>query len=162
MQDNGVDMSRVSISRSYAVLVGLEAYVKTRRKFKHGVVHAKEAETKVLHPEEHARKKEEEKDKSKSAERERQILAHKAAREEAEKKEQSWRHRIWKRLSISSSRGGSGSDGKDDLAGKGREEAKDNKRSKWLSKPGQDVESAIPPSSTREDMEKRDSPAAAT
>lgn len=146
----------MSISRSYAVLVGLEAYVKTRRKFKHGVEHVKEAETKVVHPEEHARKKEAEKDKSKSAERERQILAHKAAREEAEKKEQSWRHRIWKRLSISSSRD------KDDPAGKGREEAKENKKSKWLSKTGQDVESAIPPSGTREDMEKRDSPATAT
>lgn len=148
-------MSRVSISRSYAVLVGLEAYVKTRRKFKHGVIHVKEAETKVVHPEEHARKKEEEKDKSKSAEKERQILAHKAAREEAEKKEQSWRHRMWKRLS----RGGSD---KDDLARKGREEAKEQKRSKWLSKTGQDVESAIPPAGTRDGMEKRDSPAAAT
>jgi hypothetical protein len=66
MQDNGVDMSRVSISRSYAVLVGLEAYVKTRRKFKHGVSHVKEVETKVVHPEEHKRMKEEQKDKSKS------------------------------------------------------------------------------------------------
>jgi hypothetical protein len=30
LRDEGVDMSRVSISRSYAVLVGLEAYVRTR------------------------------------------------------------------------------------------------------------------------------------
>ncbi|KAL5470074.1 hypothetical protein PMIN07_002072 [Paraphaeosphaeria minitans] len=48
MRDNGVDMSRVSISRSYAVLVGLEMYVKTRRKVKHGVEHAHNAEIKVM------------------------------------------------------------------------------------------------------------------
>jgi hypothetical protein len=143
MQDNGVDMSRVSISRSYAVLVGLEAYVKTRRKFKHGVTHVKEVETRVVHPEEHKRMKEEQKDKSKSAERERQILAHKAEREEAERKEQSWRRRMWKRLS----RGGSE---KDDLTPKQREDAKEQKKDKWLSKSGQDVESAIPPSGARD------------
>jgi len=48
LKDNGVDMSRVSISRSYAVLVGLETYVKTRRKVKHGVEHVSNAETKVM------------------------------------------------------------------------------------------------------------------
>jgi hypothetical protein len=146
LQDSGVDMSRVSISRSYAVLVGLEAYVKTRRKFKNGVEHVKETETKIMHPEEHARKKEEEMDKSKSAERERQILAHNAEKQEAEKKEQSWRRRVWKRLSISHG-------GKDE-ASKKREDAKEQKKSKWLSKSGQDVESAIPPDGTRAEMEK--------
>jgi phage protein D len=127
MQENGVDMSRVSISRSYAVLVGLEAYVKTRRKFKHGVAHVKEAETKVMHPEEHQRMIEEQKDKSKSAEKERQLLAQTAEKEEAEKKEQS---------------------------AKEREDAKEQKKSKWLSKSGQDVESAIPPAGTRDKLEK--------
>lgn len=48
LKDNGVDMSHVSISRSYAVLVGLEAYVKTRKKIKHGVEHAHDAETKIM------------------------------------------------------------------------------------------------------------------
>jgi hypothetical protein len=152
LQDNGVDMSRVSISRSYAVLVGLEAYVKTRKKLKHGVEHVKEAETKVVHPEEHKRKVEEQKDKSKSAEKERQILAHKAEKEEAEKKEQSWRRRMWKRIS----RGGSE---KDDLSPKERKDAKEQKQRKFLSKSGQDVESAIPPDGRRDTMEKRDGPA---
>jgi hypothetical protein len=156
LQDNGVDMSRVSISRSYAVLVGLEAYVKTRRKFKNGVGHVKETETKIMHPEEHKRKVEEQMDKSKSAERERQILAHKAEKEEAEKKEQSWRRRMWKRLSLS--RGG----GKDELTPKEREDARDQKKSKWLSKPGQDVESAIPPGGTRDKLEKRHGESPAT
>jgi hypothetical protein len=152
LQDNGVDMSRVSISRSYAVLVGLEAYVKTRKKLKHGVEHVKEAETKVVHPEEHKRKVEEQKDKSKSAEKERQILAHKAEKEEAEKKEQSWRRRMWKRIS----RGGSE---KDDLSSKERKDAKEQKQRKFLSKSGQDVESAIPPDGRRDTVEKRDGPA---
>jgi hypothetical protein len=134
MQENGVDMSRVSISRSYAVLVGLEAYVKTRRKIKHGVGHVKDAETKVMHPEEHKRMIEEQKDKSQSAEKERQILAHK----EAQQKEQSWRRRMWKRLS----RGGSEKDERDD--------AKEQKKEKWLSKSGQDVESAIAPEGRRD------------
>jgi hypothetical protein len=139
MQENGVDMSRVSISRSYAVLVGLETYVKTRRKIKHGVGHAKEAETKVMHPEEHQRKLEEQKDKSKSAEKERQILAHK----EAEQKEQSWRRRMLKRLSLSS-----GDKGKS--TPKQQEDAKGQNA---LSKPGLDVEDGIAPEGKRDRLE---------
>ncbi|KAJ4372489.1 hypothetical protein N0V83_004263 [Neocucurbitaria cava] len=140
LQDNGVDMSRVSISRSYAVLVGLEAYVKTRKKLKHGVGHVKDTETKVMHPEKHKRKVEEEKDKSKSAEKERQLLAHKAE----ERKEKSLPRRIWNRLSRSSEKG--------ELSPKEREDAKKEKEKKWLSKSGQDVESAIAPEGKR-DME---------
>ena len=145
LQDNGVDMSRVSISRSYAVLVGLEAYVKTRKKFKHGVGHVKDTETKVMHPDEHKRKVEEQKDKSKSAEKERQLLAHKAEKEAAERKDKSLPRRIWNRLS----RGGAE---KEEVTSKEREEAKEQKRKKWLSKSGQDVESSIPPEGKR-DME---------
>jgi hypothetical protein len=130
-------------------LVGLEMYVKTRRKIKHGVEHVKEAETKVMHPEEYKRKMEEQRDKSKSAERERQILAYKAAKEEAERKEQSWRRRVWKRL-------GHVGHEKDELKMKQRDDAKEHKRNKWLSKPGQDVESAIPPDGRRDELEKRD------
>ncbi|KAI4948678.1 hypothetical protein J4E86_008026 [Alternaria arbusti] len=142
MKENGVDMSRVSISRSYAVLVGLEAYVKTRKKFKHGVEHVKEAETKVVHPEEYERKVEEQKDKSESAQRERQLLAQEAERKEAEKKQTSLGRRIWKRLSRD--RGENG-----DLTPKEREAAK-QKRKKWLSKSGEDVEDGIAPDGRRE------------
>jgi hypothetical protein len=100
-----------------------------------------------MHPEEHQRMIEEQKDKSKSAEKERQLLAQTAEREEAAKKEQSWRRRMWKRIS----RGGSD---KDELSAKEREDAKEQKKSKWLSKSGQDVESAIPPAGTRDKLEK--------
>ena len=146
MKENGVDMSRVSISRSYAVLVGLEAYVKTRRKFKHGVEHVKEAEEKMVHPEEHERKVEEQKDKSESAKKERQLLAQEAERQEAEKKQTSFSRRIWKRLS----RGGCE---KDDLIAKEREGAK-QKRKKWLSKSGEDIEDGIAPDGHRDAMGK--------
>ena len=143
-------MSRVSISRSYAVLVGLEMYVKTRRKFKHGVGHVKDTEIKVLHPEEHERKLEEQRDKSESAEKERQLLAQKAEQEAAEKKEKSLPRRIWKRLSRAGGGGGSGGE-------KEREEAKEQKKQKWLSKPGEDVEDAIPPEGKRDKLDARES-----
>jgi hypothetical protein len=142
MKENGVDMSRVSISRSYAVLVGLEAYVKTRKKIKHGVEHVKETETKVVHPEIYEQKIEEQKDKSKSAQRERELLAQKQEKAEAEKKQSSLGRRIWKRLS----RGGSE---KDDLTPKEQEGAKEKKK-KWLSKTGEDVEDGIAPEGQRD------------
>lgn len=147
MNENGVDMSHVSISRSYAVLVGLEAYVKTRRKVKHGIGHAKDVETKLVHPEEHKRKLEEDKDKSKSAERERQLLAEVAERKEAEKKDKSLPHRLWNRLSR-----GTAERDKGELSRNEREGAKEQKRKKWLSKSGEDVESSIPPEGKRETM----------
>lgn len=139
LQDNGVDMSRVSISRSYAVLVGLEAYVKTRRKFKHGVQHVSDAETKVMHPEEHQKKVEEAKDNSKSAEKERQLLAANAEREEAARKENSWHRKIWRKIRVGSI------SSKDEL-----KEPKEQKHKKVLSRSGEDVESGIPPSGKRD------------
>lgn len=145
LQDNGVDMSRVSISRSYAILVGLEVYVKTRRKVKHGIQHAKDTETKLIHPEEHERKKEAEMDKSESAAKERKLLAQIAEKEQAEKKEKSLTQRMWKKL-----RGRSGSADEGELTVKQREAAKEHKRNKWLSKPGQDVESSIAPDGKRD------------
>jgi hypothetical protein len=74
LKDAGVDMSHVSISRSYAVLVGLEAYVKTRRRGKKIVQKLIHHRDKILSPEEVAKHEEEERDKSESAERERRLL----------------------------------------------------------------------------------------
>lgn len=67
-------MSHVSISRSYAVLVGLEAYVKTRKRGKKLVQQLIHHRDKILSPEEVARREEEERDKSQSAEKERRFL----------------------------------------------------------------------------------------
>jgi hypothetical protein len=74
LRNSGVDMSSVYISRSYAVLYGLEAYVRARNKIKHGVHQVLHGKDKVLHPEEVIKQKEEQMDKSKSAQREREIL----------------------------------------------------------------------------------------
>lgn len=137
LEDKEADMSRVSISRSYAVLVGLEAYVKTRSKVKHGVQHVASAETRVVHPDEYRKKQEEEKDTSKSAEREREILAANQAQEETARKQQSWHSRMWSKMWKSKP--------EDEL-----EEAKEHRRLKTLSEPGEDAESGIPPSGHRD------------
>jgi hypothetical protein len=74
LKDEGVDMSHVSISRSYAVLVGLEAYVKSRRrgkKFVQKLIHGRD---KLLSPDEVTKREEEERDKSESAAREQRFL----------------------------------------------------------------------------------------
>jgi hypothetical protein len=74
VKDAGADMSHVSISRSYAILVGLEAYTKSRKrgkKFVQALIHGRD---KLLSPEEVAQREEEERDKSESAERERRML----------------------------------------------------------------------------------------
>lgn len=137
-------MSRVSISRSYAVLVGLEAYVKTRRKVKKSVGAVKDVETKVVHPEVYEKKIEEQKDNSKSAQRERQLLSDQAEKEEAERKDKSWTRRIWKKIRRTGE--------KDDTTIQEKEQAKEKRRSKVLSKSGQDVESGIPPDGKRESL----------
>jgi hypothetical protein len=74
LKDADVDMSHVSISQSYAILVVLEAYVKTRRKFKHTVQHAEHGTERVVHPEHAKDRKEAEMDPSESAKKERDHL----------------------------------------------------------------------------------------
>jgi hypothetical protein len=74
MEEAGTDMSHVSISQSYAVLVGLEAYTKTRKQLKKAgttVVHEKD---KLLNPDKVKQEEEAKKDHSESAEKERQFL----------------------------------------------------------------------------------------
>ncbi|KIW56298.1 hypothetical protein, variant [Exophiala xenobiotica] len=89
LRDAGVDMSHVSVSRSYAILVGLESYVKTRKKIKSvetRVVHEKD---KVLNPEKIKAAEAAQQDQSKSAEKERLYLEQqrKAAQVEADKRQ---------------------------------------------------------------------------
>ncbi|KAI9662496.1 MAG: hypothetical protein M1821_008663 [Bathelium mastoideum] len=130
LKDEGVDMSRVSISRSYAILVGLEAYVKTRKKVKKGVGKVEEKKDELLHPEEVARQREKERDKTKSAERERKVLEEKRQKDEEERRKRSWSVKLMSRLGI---------------GGEGKEE-----NAKPIDKkPGEDVEDAIAPEGKR-------------
>ncbi|KAF4463633.1 hypothetical protein FALBO_9527 [Fusarium albosuccineum] len=96
LRQSGVDMSHVSISKSYVVLIGLETYVKTRQKGKDLAQRLGHRRDKILAPEEAARKEEEARDKSESAAKEREILE----REEAEKQEGRPGKKILKKLGI--------------------------------------------------------------
>lgn len=74
LNDAGADMSHVSISRSYAILVGLETYIAGRRRAKslvHRIMHGSD---KVISPKEVARREEQEREKSESVEREKRFL----------------------------------------------------------------------------------------
>lgn len=74
LKDVGVDMSHVSISRSYGVLVGLEAYVKTRKRGKELARKLIHGRNKLVNPDGLRRRQVEEIDKSESAEREKRLL----------------------------------------------------------------------------------------
>lgn len=82
LKEEGVDMSHVSISKSYAVLVGLEAYTKTQQKGKDLLRKVTQRKNIILHPEEAEKRIEEERDKSQSAEKERKFLEKQAEEEE--------------------------------------------------------------------------------
>lgn len=96
LKDTGADMSRVSISRSYAVLVGLEGYLGAKRNIKKGEQRIKD----MLHPEEARRREEAERDKSKSAQREREVLEAEAQHEEEAKRQRSISDRLKDKLHI--------------------------------------------------------------
>jgi hypothetical protein len=132
LKDAGVDMSHVSISRSYAVLVGLEAYTKTRKKFKHGIEHVRDGHEKILNPEEAKKKEEERIDRSKSAQREREFLESEKERLREEKKNMTLVERFKRKLHLSN-------------------ETKSEKSADTaiLSGTGEDAESAIPPDGKR-------------
>lgn len=100
LKDAGVNMSHVSISHSYAVLVGLEAYVKTRRRGKKIVQKLIHHRDKILSPEEVAKREEEERDKSESAERERRFLDMQAKADEEDREMNSANIKLLEKLRI--------------------------------------------------------------
>ncbi|KAG4255031.1 hypothetical protein FPRO03_05756 [Fusarium proliferatum] len=96
LRQSEVDMSHVSISKSYVVLIGLETYIKTKRKGKDFAQRVGHRKDKIIAPEEAARREEEAKDKSESAAKEREVLQ----REEAEKQEGRPVKKVLKKLGI--------------------------------------------------------------
>ncbi|GJN79781.1 hypothetical protein PLIIFM63780_003300 [Purpureocillium lilacinum] len=98
LKDEGADMSHVSISKSYTVLVGLETYVKTRRKGKDFLDKLVRRRDKMVAPDEFRRRQEEEKDKSESAEKERRVLEQQRREEEAARAEASTGDRVVEKL----------------------------------------------------------------
>lgn len=100
LEDEGVDMSHVSISHSYAVLVGLEAYVKTRRKAKEVLRRVRVKKVEVFRPEEARRREEEAWDKSQSAALERRALELERQREERRREEEKIGGRVLRKLGL--------------------------------------------------------------
>lgn len=100
LEEAGVDMGRVSISKSYAVLVGLEAYVKTKRKGREIVERLSRRKARVLDPAAAAREEEALRDKSESAAREREVLEGQRRREELARAENKASARFMRRLGI--------------------------------------------------------------
>ncbi|KAJ4131739.1 hypothetical protein NW768_005936 [Fusarium equiseti] len=96
LRQSEVDMSHVSISKSYVVLIGLESYIKTKRKGKDLAQRVGHRKDKILSPEEAARREEEARDKSESAAKEREVLQ----REEEEKQEGRPVKKVLKKLGI--------------------------------------------------------------
>jgi hypothetical protein len=69
-----VDMSHLSISRSYAILVGIEGYTKSRKKIKKAEAEVVHRKNRILDPEKAKEEEQKKLDKSKSAAREREFL----------------------------------------------------------------------------------------
>ena len=78
-------MTRVSISKSYAVLMGMESYTRTKRKVKNIESKLGHEKDKLVHPERVRQQDEQQKDKSQSAEKERKWLENHKAEEEKER-----------------------------------------------------------------------------
>ncbi|KAF5668566.1 hypothetical protein FHETE_5257 [Fusarium heterosporum] len=96
LRQSEVDMSHVSISKSYVVLIGLESYMKTKRKGKDLAQRVGHRKDKIVAPEEAARREEEARDKSESAAKEREVLQ----REEADKQAGRPVKKVLKKLGI--------------------------------------------------------------
>ncbi|SMQ50964.1 unnamed protein product [Zymoseptoria tritici ST99CH_3D7] len=70
LKEAGADLSRLNISRSYAVILGLESYVKVKKRANTITQKGKD----ILNPEEKKKREEAEMDKSQSAAREREVV----------------------------------------------------------------------------------------
>jgi hypothetical protein len=102
LKEGGVDVSHVSVSKSYAVLVGLETYMRTRKKGRKMVEKLTAKKERIVAPEEVAKREEEERDKSESAAREREVLEEEARRaEEQQRREEEERRAAATRARVS-------------------------------------------------------------
>ena len=138
-------MSHVSISRSYAALVGLEAYVRSRKrgkKFVQKLIHGRD---KILSPEEVARREDEERDKIESAAREQRFLEMKEQAEQ-EDMEQNANIKLLNKLRLNKSR--ELREGETRLEGPPKEK-KHAEQAVVLEAPGTEPESAIAPTGSR-------------
>lgn len=92
LEGEGADMSRLNLGRSYAVLLGLEGYVNTKKHVKGAHQGVKD----MVDPKGKKQREEAAKDNSKSAARERQILEE----QEQEKRKRRLSYRLKKKLGL--------------------------------------------------------------
>jgi len=137
----------VSISRSYAVLVGLEAYVKTRRRGKRFLKKLVHHRDKILDPEEVAKREEEERDKSESAAREQRFLEMRQKAEEEEREENRADLKLLNKLRIRPRTPLHAESTTEEKAAENKQGANDAE----IQVPGTGAENAIAPEGTRND-----------
>lgn len=101
LRDSGADLSHLSTSRSYAVLLGLEGYLGAKRR----VNNAEQGLKDVVHPEERRRREQEAMDRSQSAAREREVLAQQSTEK---RRKSSLSQRFLRRLGYGGEEGGVG------------------------------------------------------
>jgi hypothetical protein len=135
-------MSHVSISRSYAMLVGLEAYVRARRRGKKMIQKLVHHRDKILSPEELAEREDAERDKSESAERERRGLELKEKAEREAREQNRADLRLKEKLRIKPR-------DHDEVAVRETKEV-EVERDPDIQAPGQGPENAIAPEGTRD------------
>ena len=92
LKSEGADLSRLNISRSYAVILGLEGYMSVKKRAKSTAQGAKD----LFNPEDKKRREEEQRDKTQSAEKERRILEAQAL----EEKRNSLSYRVKSKLGL--------------------------------------------------------------
>ena len=93
LHDAGVDMSRVSISKSYAVLLGLEAYLGGKSRVHRAEKGLKDGVERIVHPAEARAKREAAQDRSQSA----RLEEEHRLRQQQQQQQQSalpWRNRV--------------------------------------------------------------------
>lgn len=74
LEEEGCDMSRVNIGKSYAILIGMEKYTKSKNKFEGALSSINHGKDRLLYPEKVKAEEEAKKDKSQSAQKEREWL----------------------------------------------------------------------------------------
>ncbi|PPJ51989.1 hypothetical protein CBER1_09301 [Cercospora berteroae] len=92
LKEEGADLSHLNVSRSYAVILGLEGYLTVKQRAKNVKQGAKD----MIDPEEKKRRLEAEKDKSQSAQREREVLA----MEQSQQRSRSMSQRFVKKMGL--------------------------------------------------------------
>ena len=140
LKEAGADMSHVSISRSYAILVGLEAYVKTKRRGKKIVKALLHGRDMLLTHDELKKHEEEELDRTEMAGRERRL--EEIQEDEDEREENKANIKLLNKLHIRPTVPKHAVNGTNAIEEKPEEED--------VIAPGNGPENAIPPDGTRE------------